>query len=242
MKAIILNSGIGKRMGDLTANKPKCLVTLKDNETILASQLKTLKNTGIKKILMTTGPFEELIREEIRRKFPDLDITFVYNSKYEKTNYIYSLALCKEQIDDDILLMHGDLVFDQNVLENLLNDEHENAVMINYNAALTEKDFKGRISNYLVKEIGIEVFGDDSYMLMPLYKFSKEAFDKWMSKIEEFILEGKTSVYAENALNMILDNISLFGKSYDKELCCEIDNPEDLVRVRNILKNKSDNN
>ena len=58
MKAIILNSGIGKRMGDLTANKPKCLVTLKDNETILASQLKTLKNTGIKKILITTGPLK----------------------------------------------------------------------------------------------------------------------------------------------------------------------------------------
>ena len=79
-------------------------------------------------------------------------------------------------------------------------------------------------------------------MLMPLYKFSNEAFNKWMSKIEEFVSEKKTSVYAENALNLILDNVPLFGKAFDKELCCEIDNLEDLIRVRNILKNRSDNN
>ena len=43
MKALILNSGMGTRMGDLTENGPKCLVELEDGTTILDRQLSILK-------------------------------------------------------------------------------------------------------------------------------------------------------------------------------------------------------
>ncbi len=43
MKALILNSGIGHRMGDITKTHPKCMTVLKGGQTILQRQLKLLK-------------------------------------------------------------------------------------------------------------------------------------------------------------------------------------------------------
>ena len=61
MKALIYNSGLGKRMGDLTKNSPKSMVKLKNGETIFHRQLRLLNNCGIKDIVVTTGPFKEQV-------------------------------------------------------------------------------------------------------------------------------------------------------------------------------------
>ena len=63
IKAVIPNSGIGRRMEELTENKPKCLVELGNKDTILGYQIKQLLKNGIKNVLITTGPFEEQIKE-----------------------------------------------------------------------------------------------------------------------------------------------------------------------------------
>ena len=42
MKAIILNSGMGTRLGDLTANNPKSLVKITPYETIFSRAIKIL--------------------------------------------------------------------------------------------------------------------------------------------------------------------------------------------------------
>lgn len=121
MKALILNSGLGARMGGITANRPKCLVNLDEEETILGRQLKLLKDVGIKEVIITTGIYESDIREYCNNLGLDFKYTFVNNPLSNKTNYIYSIYLAREFLDDSIVLMHGDLVFDYQVLNNLMN-------------------------------------------------------------------------------------------------------------------------
>ena len=43
MKALILNSGLGSRMGVLTKDHPKCMSEFFSNKIILSHQLKLLK-------------------------------------------------------------------------------------------------------------------------------------------------------------------------------------------------------
>ena len=50
MKALILNSGMGKRMGVLTSEHPKCMTELLHGETILSRQLRLLEEQGIRQI------------------------------------------------------------------------------------------------------------------------------------------------------------------------------------------------
>ena len=50
-----------------------------------------------------------------------MSYTFVNNPVYDKTNYIYSIELAKNALDDELALMHGDLVFFQEALDNALH-------------------------------------------------------------------------------------------------------------------------
>ena len=123
MKALVLNSGIGSRMGDLTKDTPKCMVKIKDNETILSRQLKMLKKNNVEDIVMTTGYLEDKIIDYIKELSIYKNINYVYNNRYNEVNYIYSIYLAREYLNDDILLMHGDLVFDEKVLYMILNSD-----------------------------------------------------------------------------------------------------------------------
>ena len=51
MKCIILNSGMGTRLGDLTKNNPKSLVHLNDDETILSRAISILSEYDIDELL-----------------------------------------------------------------------------------------------------------------------------------------------------------------------------------------------
>ncbi len=241
MKAIILNSGSGSRMGTLTGSKPKCLIELNGEETILSRQLKMLSANGVNSIIITTGHFEEKIRTYVDNFFPELDVEYVYNPKYNSTNYIYSLFLAKNQVhsisDDNkpILLIHGDMVFDEEVLQRLLKTEHQNAVLMNSKAKLPEKDFKGRIKDNTVMEIGVNTFGEDCLSLLPIYKFSKLSFTLWLKEMEEFVNRGEHNVYAENAFNNIPYKLNLKPVYFDDETCMEVDNPEDLTNAKTHL-------
>ena len=58
MKALILNSGLGSRMGVLTSEHPKCMTEISTHETILSRQLKMIANAGIEEVVMTTGYYD----------------------------------------------------------------------------------------------------------------------------------------------------------------------------------------
>lgn len=235
MKAIIFNSGVGNRMGQLTENQPKCMVTLYNGETIFERQIRVLSSCGIKDFVITTGPFEEKLKE-IAGKFSGLNFTFVKNPNYKTTNYIVSMDYANKYIDDDMLLLHGDLVFNKDLVTKLLSSENKSVCLYNEKKDLPEKDFKGRFSNNILKEVSINIFDSDCYAFQPLYKLSKEDITAWKNKVREFVENGTVTVYAENALNEITDKISIVGMSYKDDYIDEIDNEQDYKRVSREIK------
>src|SRR5690554_2813170 len=116
MIGLILNSGMGSRMGDLTSSHPKCMTAISDRDTILSRQLKMLKSSGVLDVVITTGLFDKILIDYCNSLNLDMNFTFVNNPIYDKTNYIYSIYLAKEYLNNDILLLHGDLVFEDSVL------------------------------------------------------------------------------------------------------------------------------
>jgi alcohol dehydrogenase class IV/GTP:adenosylcobinamide-phosphate guanylyltransferase len=230
MKAFIFNSGTGSRMGKLTNNKPKGLVEIGNGETMLSRQIRQLKNAGIKHIIITTGPFEEQIKALVYI-YPEIKFEFVENAKYNYTNSIYSLYLAKNLIDDDLIILHGDLVFDSKLLEKLVFNPMKDICLINKSNELSKKDFKGRIQNNYLQEIAVSIFDDNCYNLQPLYKFSKQTMKLWLDEIERFIENGLYDVYAENALNIVLPQLNISYIDYNDFYIEEIDNQEDLIKV-----------
>ncbi|MCM1157881.1 MAG: phosphoenolpyruvate mutase [Clostridium sp.] len=233
MKALILNSGTGTRMGVLTSEHPKCMTEISNTETILSRQLTMLAEAGIDTVIMTTGAFDDVLVNYCLNLDLPLDIKFVKNPLYQHTNYIYSIYCAREYLEDDILLLHGDLVFEYEVLEALLNHE-TSCISVSSTLPLPQKDFKAVIQSGKIRQIGIEFF-NEAMPAQPFYKLLKKDWLVWLDSIVTFCENENTGCYAENAFNTVSDQCALYPLDVKNLLCSEIDNPEDLAVVSNKL-------
>jgi phosphoenolpyruvate phosphomutase len=234
MKAIILASGIGKRLQPLTNDIPKPMIKL-NKKTIIERQIDSFLKNKIKDIVITTGPYEEKFQYFLMQKYNNLKIKFVYNPQYDTTNYIYSLWLTKDHIDDDIILIHGDLVFEEKLLEKIVECK-DNVVLVNKQIDKHNKDFKAVIENEKVTKIGVNYLSKNAYSSIPFYKFSKKDFIIWIDAIEDEVKNGNLDIYAEDALNKISDEITLKPLYFKDETCMEIDTMRDLENAKKLIK------
>ena len=159
------------------------------------------------------------------------------NPKYRTTNYIYSMWLAKGLIDDDVILFHGDLLFERRLLERLVDEKCANCILVNKKVKAPEKDFKAVIENNRVVKIGVEFSGRNAFFSTPLYKFSKSDFLYWLNEIEKFVEKGDLKIYAESVFNEISDKVILRPLYFAEEICLEIDTKEDLEVARNLFRN-----
>ncbi|MCR5108593.1 MAG: NTP transferase domain-containing protein, partial [Lachnospiraceae bacterium] len=234
MKALILNSGMGTRMGVLASEHPKCMTEISPNETIISRQLTQLADVGIDEVIITTGRFSDVLEKYCRSLNLPVHIIFVNNPEYKDTNYIYSIYCAREYLDDDIILMHGDLVFENEVLDQVLESD-SSCMTVSKTLPLPEKDFKAVIKGDRIVSVGTEFF-DDAVAAQPLYKFHKKEWIKWLDKICLYCESGKKKVYAENALNELKGDIDLFPLDVKSLLCGEIDDANDLVLISSRLE------
>ena len=234
MKALILNSGTGSRMGILTSNHPKCMTEISNKETILSRQLKQLLEVRINEVVITTGPFDGVLVNYCKSLDLSLHISFVNNPVYSDTNYIYSIYCAREYLDDDILLMHGDLVFENAVLDSILGSE-KSCMTVCSGLELPEKDFKAVILNGRISKIGIEFF-NEALAAQPLYMLKRNDWKEWLNEIIKFCENGIVKCYAENAFNKISSKCLVYPLDIADMLCSEIDNSEDLAVVTMRLK------
>lgn len=216
-------------MGTLSSKHPKCMTEISSTETIMSRQLKLLVNAGITEVVMTTGYFNEVLMNYTYSLRLPLQFTFVNNPLYAETNYIYSIYCAKEYLNDDIVLMHGDLVFESSVLEDILKNEIS-CMKVSSTLPLPDKDFKAVVNNGLVQAVGIGFF-DSSMEAQPLYKLNKADWSVWLGEIEKFCDEGNRNVYAENAFNQVSNKCTIEAFDVQDRLCAEIDTPEDLEVV-----------
>ncbi|MEE0938527.1 sugar phosphate nucleotidyltransferase, partial [Methanobrevibacter sp.] len=226
--------GMGTRLGELTQNNPKSLIKLSNNETILSRAIKILSNFDIDEFIITTGYLNEILIKYCEENFPNIPFTFVHNPIYDKTNYIKSLDFI-DNLDDDIILLHGDLVFELKTAANIINSD-ESCVVIDTTIEIPKNDFKAKIENNQIKYIGVDYFKDDAVACQPFYKLKSKDWQAWKININNYCNNNQTSVYAENALNEITDKVIIKPLDLKGLLCREVDNIDDLKKVKEILK------
>lgn len=156
------------------------------------------------------------------------------NKVQEVIGRIYSIYCAREYLDDDILLMHGDLVFESSVLDDILAFENS-CMKVSSTISLPEKDFKAVVMDGRVVKVGVEFF-TDAMEAQALYKLNKNDWKAWLDKICEFCESDKRNCYAEIAFNQVSDTCVIYALDVQDRLCSEIDTPEDLALVSNKLR------
>ena len=130
--------------------------------------------------------------------------------------------------------MHGDLVFENSVFEEVINSE-KSCMTVSSTLDLPEKDFKAVVEDGKITKVGIEFF-NNAMAAQPLYKLNKEDWKVWLDSIVAFCESDNTGCYAENAFNAVSDKCNIVPFDFEDRLCAEIDNPEDLKVISKRLK------
>ena len=130
MQAIILAAGMGKRLKELTKNNTKCMVKV-NGVTLIERMLKQIDKKNLTRIVIVVGYEGKKLIDFIGTLSVKTPVCFIENPIYDKTNNIYSLALAKDWlVKDDTLLFESDLIFEDEVLDLLINDKRDTLALV----------------------------------------------------------------------------------------------------------------
>jgi choline kinase len=126
MKGIILAAGRGLRLNGATGNTPKCLLEV-GGLTLLERQIQALRACAIEEIIVVTGYESARVQQAC-----DDRIGFVENRDFERTNSLYSLWLTRDHLWDGFIVLNSDVLFDPQMLSDLVTARYEDALLVGY--------------------------------------------------------------------------------------------------------------
>lgn len=236
MQGIILAAGMGSRLKKLTQNKPKCMVEV-SGTTLIERALRQLDKLKLNRIVIVTGYSCETLINFIEGFDIDTPIVFVNNEIYDKTNNIYSLYLAKDYlVSDDTLLLESDLIFENSILQQLVNDKRESLALVDkYESWMDgtclivgEND---EIESFVPGRKFDFTNSNNYYKTVNIYKFSKDFSRRYyVPFLEAYSKALGNNEYYEEVLRIItiLDNPIIKAKKLNGELWYEIDDEADL--------------
>lgn len=133
---------MGSRIRPLTDNCPKSLLKV-DGKTILEMLLSHLQDCGINEVVFVLGYLQEQIKDFVKANFPDLKVHFITNERYAETNSGFSLMLSKDLVGDSpFIKFDADVVFDKEILKNLIASEYKNCLCVDQHIKLETEEIK----------------------------------------------------------------------------------------------------
>jgi histidinol-phosphate/aromatic aminotransferase/cobyric acid decarboxylase-like protein/GTP:adenosylcobinamide-phosphate guanylyltransferase len=211
VQAMILAAGLGSRLGKYTKNNTKCMLEV-NGDTIITQALDSLNSVGIKKLILVVGYKKDNLIRHIGRHYKNIDIEYVENPIYNKTNNIYSLFLAKDKlIEDDTILLESDLLFEESILKELLDDDRENlAVVDKYQIWMDGTSVRLDDDDNIIGFYGKRDFKfqdvRDYYKTVNIYKFSKEFSQNiYVPFLEAYMKALGVNEYYETVIKVIAD-------------------------------------
>lgn len=237
MQAVILAAGMGKRLGELTKDNTKCMLSV-NGERLIDRVIKILAARNVTRLVMVVGYKAQNVIDYIGHRYDDkLKIEYIHNTIYDKTNNIFSLALAQEKLcEDDTILLESDLIFDEKILDMLIDHPDKDlALVAKYetwmDGTMVSIDADRNIVNFIPKDAFRYEDVDLYYKTLNIYKFSKDFSRKfYVPFLEAYNKVMGNNEYYEQVLRILLHlhNSPLKALPINNEKWYEIDDVQDL--------------
>lgn len=237
MQAIILAAGMGKRLGELTKKNTKCMVKV-NGVSLIDRVLSQLSGLNLNRLVIVVGYEGKNLIDYIGNRYDGiLDIEYLENPIYDKTNNIYSLAIAKEKLaQDDTILLESDLIFEDSLLPLIVNHPDKNlALVAKYetwmDGTMVRIDSDRNIVNFVPKQAFSYNEVGEYYKTVNIYKFSREFLqNEYLPLLDAYCKVMGNNEYYEQVLRVItlLHSTSFKALPISNEKWYEIDDVQDL--------------
>lgn len=236
MQGLILAAGMGKRLKDLTANNAKCMVKV-NGVSLVERALRILDKKNLKRIVIVIGYEGENLKNFILSLGIKTPLVFIDNKIYDKTNNIYSLLMAKKEIlEDDTLLLESDVIFEEAVIDALLDDKRPTLALVDkfeswMDGTCVVTDEEDKIVDFVPGKLLNFNDRDEYYKTVNLYKFSSNFLNNvYIPFLEAYQKAMGVNEYYESVIKYIamLEGTEIRACKLKGQVWYEIDDRQDL--------------
>ena len=227
---------MGRRLGELTGNNTKCMLEV-NGVKLIDRALECLAEHNLSRIVLVVGYKRENVKAYVGDSYKGIEIVYVDNPIYDKTNNIYSLYLAKDYlVAEDTLLLESDLIYESAVVKRLVENDYPNLALVDkyeswMDGTVVELNKEYKIRNFISKRDFKYSDIDSYYKTVNIYKFSKEfSQSHYVPFLDAYCQALGRNEYYEQVLKVItlLDDSPLKALPLQGEQWYEIDDIQDL--------------
>ena len=201
------------------------------NLTLIERTIKLLSKYNIDKIIIAAGYKAEYYKK-LTKEYSNLKI--IENKKYKTTGNMYSLYLLRKHLQEDFILLEGDLIFEENIISLLLNSKDKNVTMIDTSISDKEDSLyvttkKNELLNISKGKYSLEKISGE------LIGISKLKYSSYLKMLDKFTqIENKLFFYEYSFLdkNIFSDLKCISSK---ENIWGEIDNQKQYEYIKNNI-------
>lgn len=237
MKTIILAAGIGQRLGEISGNRPKCLLEFA-GVSLLQRHLDILNHYGLTDIIIVTGHQADMIHDCILASGFASHVRTAHNEKYTDGSLV-SMLVGLQQLEDeeDTLLMDADVLYDHRMIKRLLESRYDNCFLLDRDFIAGEEPVKLCIRNGRLVEFRKKIDDNLRFDLqgesVGFFRFNRETTRQLAADAEKYLSRGQDQQpYEECIRDILLGEPGRFGYEDVTGLpWIEIDFPDDIRRA-----------
>ena len=236
MQAVILAAGMGRRLGELTGDNTKCMLEV-NGVKLIDRALECLAEHNLSRIVLVVGYKRENVMRYVGDSYKGIEVVYVENPIYDKTNNIYSLYLAKDYlVAEDTLLLESDLIYESSVVRRIVENDYPNLALVDkyeswMDGTVVMLNDECKIKNFISKRDFKYSDIDRYYKTVNIYKFSKEfSTTHYVPFLKAYCQALGRNEYYEQVLKVItlLDDSPLKALPLHGEQWYEIDDIQDL--------------
>tara|TARA_B100000029_G_scaffold502739_1_gene578503 strand:+ start:663 stop:1385 length:723 start_codon:yes stop_codon:yes gene_type:complete len=238
MKAIILAAGKGTRLEGLQNIKHKSLLKI-NNISLIERQIKILKKNNIHDVYIITGHNSE----EVEKELSEYNVKFLFNKNFEKTDTLESFLVAKKIMNDELITLYADVIFEEEILLELLASKNSNIILSIEQINCERDDMKTLVDDDKIKKIDKNLTeGDFNSRYQGIARFSREGakiFREFLEKFEQSkSLEGDVSRVFEEIIKKHTPIHANFIKNY---VCINVNTAILFYKAQEYFETRSSN-
>ncbi len=229
-QAVILAAGNGSRMGALTSDRPKPMLTV-GRRTLIDRTINALHCAGIRDITVVAGYQRDVLRAHL-----DGRVRFVENPHYRETNSMYSLWLAAAHLKAGAVILNGDVLFPFAMLERLLQSPSPDALLYDSTSTLDPETMKVKLHGPFVMGLSKDLPADEAAgENVGIVKIGADGARRLVPTLDRLVFAGALTAWAPRAFADLAQQHPMGAIDAAGLPWTEIDTPDDLERARRMV-------
>lgn len=239
-RAIVLAASQGSALGELTAEKPKCMVDIR-GKPLLVRLVDSLREGGVGQVTVVRGYRKDAITVA--------GVRFADNDAYAESGEVASVACAKNALKGPVLIVYGDILFRRFVLDGLMQDDRDICLVVDgrtrdhssTRAVDLVRCSRPYADDFLSGDDPVELLsfsapaGEANGESIGIVKLSAAGADALAQEIAAMEQEGTArTALLPHVLDRLLSKGHKIGVQYIAGHWLDVDDVADLARARNF--------